>query len=397
MPTRPSTSTSFVDHENPGGLRHIPALDGLRGLAILLVLGDHLLWANSQTSSSIFNLITYVRESLWIGVNLFFALSGFLITGILSDNLHDGHFFRNFYARRALRIFPLYYGVLFVLLALTRFLHFEWNHWQYFYLTYTSNLALIGMSGLGLPHVNINHFWSLQVEEQFYLIWPFVVYRFRHKLRLIAGTFVVCLVVLAIRSALVLYSAHLTNQYLTMSPTFSCVDNLLFGCILALFLRTKHRQRVLDLVPKIFAVCLVCIIAMAVTDRGLNYFDSPIQQTLGESLLGIGSAALIGMCIVQGSRTGRVFSSPFLRFFGKYSYGIYVFHYTLHLNLTGPFREFIGRHTHSHALAVAGGAVAVTALSILVALLSYHFYEKHFLKLKRFFPYAPKSVRAFEP
>jgi peptidoglycan/LPS O-acetylase OafA/YrhL len=379
---------AFVDPANPGGFHHIPALDGIRGLAILMVLADHLLWANPFTGSTLLNLFSSLRESLWIGVNLFFALSGFLITGILWDTLHKPHFFRNFYARRSLRIFPLYYGFLFVLLALTPVLHFQWNHWQYFYLTYTANLALIGMGGLGLPHVNIKHFWSLQVEEQFYLVWPLVVYRLRNQRKLILTALVVCAIILGIRTGLVAFSTHLTNHYLTMSPTFSCADNLLYGCVLALLLRTTLRDRVLHLAPRIFLACLVCILAMAFTGHGLNYFDSPIQQTLGESLLGIGSAALIAMALVPTGTPARLFDVAPLRFFGKYSYGLYVYHYTLDTIFTGPLRATLFTHTHSHLVSVLGTALIVTALSILVALLSYHLYELQFLKLKRFFTYS---------
>jgi peptidoglycan/LPS O-acetylase OafA/YrhL len=379
--------TAYVDTTNPGGFRHIPALDGVRGLAILLVLGDHLLWANNQTGSVVFNFLVGVRESLWIGVNLFFALSGFLITGILWDTLHKPNFFRNFYARRSLRIFPLYYGVLLTLLALTHVLHFEWNHWQYFYLTYTANLALWGMGGLGLPHVNINHFWSLQVEEQFYLVWPLVVYRLRNQRRLICVALSACVAVLGIRTTLVIFHSHFTNQYLTMSPTFSCADNLLFGCTLALLLRTQYRQRVLDLAPRIFAICFVCLLAMAASDHGLLYFNSAIQQTIGASLLGIGSSALIAMALLPKSRTARLFDLPILRFFGKYSYGLYVYHYTLSTIFTMPLREVILKHTHSKAISVVGGALIVAGISMLVALLSYHLYEVQFLKLKRFFGY----------
>jgi peptidoglycan/LPS O-acetylase OafA/YrhL len=121
---------------------HILALDGIRGVAILFVLYDHLFWSNPNSGNPIFDFLNAIRASSFVGVNLFFALSGFLITGILLDTVTSPNFFRTFYARRTLRIFPLYYGVLLVLLLLTRPLHFVWNGWQYFYLTYTSNLAL---------------------------------------------------------------------------------------------------------------------------------------------------------------------------------------------------------------------------------------------------------------
>jgi peptidoglycan/LPS O-acetylase OafA/YrhL len=243
------------------------------------------------------------------------------------------------------------------------------------------------MGGLGLPHVNINHFWSLQVEEQFYLIWPLVVYRLRDSWRLIRVALWTCVVVFGIRTGLVIFHSHFTNKYLTISPTFSCIDNLLFGCTLALLLRTQYLQRTLDLAPKIFAICFVCLFAMAASDRGLIYFDSAVQQTIGGSLLGIGSSALIAMALMPASRTARLFDQPVLRFFGKYSYGLYIYHYTLDRIFTNPLRGIILKHTHSKAISVIGGALIVCGISVLVALLSYHLYEVQFLKMKRFFGY----------
>ena len=110
----PGLSTSQAAVKEP--LAHIPALDGVRGVAVLLVLAYHLLWANSHTANRVAFWLLKFREAGWIGVDLFFVLSGFLITGILYDTLNDTHFFRNFYLRRVLRIFPLYYGVLLLVL-----------------------------------------------------------------------------------------------------------------------------------------------------------------------------------------------------------------------------------------------------------------------------------------
>ena len=92
---------------------HVLALDGVRGLAILAVLGSHLLLSNNVASSAILQLLLNIRDLLWVGVTLFFSLSGFLITGILFDTLGSENYFRTFFGRRALRIFPLYYGVVF--------------------------------------------------------------------------------------------------------------------------------------------------------------------------------------------------------------------------------------------------------------------------------------------
>ncbi len=97
-------------------LKHIASLDGVRGLAIAMVLVNHLLWSSPTTGSRVMDFVVKLRAAGWVGVDLFFSLSGFLITGILFDTLHTGSYFKNFYARRVLRIFPLYYGVVLLLL-----------------------------------------------------------------------------------------------------------------------------------------------------------------------------------------------------------------------------------------------------------------------------------------
>jgi len=108
--------------------RHIPSLDGLRGLAVLGVVASHLFWGNpaGPWTAAIESITVFGAH----GVDLFFVLSGFLITGILYDSLQEESYFRKFYARRCLRIFPLYYGVLIVLFLLTPLLHWDWNHTQ---------------------------------------------------------------------------------------------------------------------------------------------------------------------------------------------------------------------------------------------------------------------------
>jgi peptidoglycan/LPS O-acetylase OafA/YrhL len=385
------------DAQNPGGFAHTPALDGVRGLAILLVLFCHLFWANPVTGSHVFNFFSKLRGSSYIGVNLFFALSGFLITGILLDTLHLPDFFKTFYARRALRIFPLYYGVLFVLLLLTRPLHFVWSGWQYFFLTYTSNLALWRSQPLILPHFNINHFWSLQVEEQFYLVWPFLVYRVKRARSLIKISLITCLVILLVRVVLVSLRSHFHNIYLPYSPTFSCADNLLYGCCLCVLLRTSARRRVLELAPRVLALCSAILLCASFFNYGLAWEKSFFIPTVGFSLIGIASAALIAMSLRPNSKTQHLFENKILRFFGKYSYGLYVFHYSLDTILTQPIRLFVDNHFHSKALGVLAGACTVLAASILVSLLSFHLYEARFLRLKKYFSYNRKDQPSLEP
>ena len=165
--------------------RHLPALDGVRGFAVLGVACSHLFPATPHSPLEAFVHSTFAFGAS--GVDLFFVLSGFLITGILFDSLPDPGFFRKFYARRVLRIFPLYYGVLaaFAVAALVFGLNF--HHQLLSLALYLQNTHLVaqpirdyfGPTGLPLPH-----FWSLAIEEQFYLVWPVTVYflRTRHRL-----------------------------------------------------------------------------------------------------------------------------------------------------------------------------------------------------------------------
>jgi peptidoglycan/LPS O-acetylase OafA/YrhL len=391
-PASPAQHVSSGDPENPGGFQHIPALDGIRGLAILLVLFFHLFASNPETGSKLLDLLNQFRESCYLGVNLFFVLSGFLITGILLDTRTRPHFFKTFYARRALRIFPLYYGVLVVLLLLTRPLHFIWSGWPFYYFTYTANLALWNVGPLNLHAFNINHFWSLQVEEQFYLVWPFLVYRIKRLQTLINFCLLTCLAILTLRIILVALRPHLNNLYLSYSPTFSCADNLLFGCSLCILLRTSARQRVLALAPRVLTLCAAILLIAGLRYHGLIWETNFFVPTFGFTLVAISCAALIAMALRSGSKTQQLFANSTLRFFGKYSYGIYVFHYSLDTMLTVPTRLYVSNHLHSKALGVVAGACVVMAATIPVALLSYHFYEARFLSLKRYFSYNKKEA-----
>jgi peptidoglycan/LPS O-acetylase OafA/YrhL len=391
MRARPGLTSSGIDQPAE---KHILALDGIRGLAILLVLYHHLFWSNPNTGNPIFDFLNAIRASAFIGVNLFFALSGFLITGILLDTVNSPNFFKTFYVRRMLRIFPLYYGLLIVLLLLTRPLHFVWNGWQYFYLTYSTNFALWPRGPLLLQPFSIDHLWSLQVEEQFYLIWPLILYRVRSLRSLIRMSIVACIATLLIRIILVAERPYLNNVYLPYSSTFSCVDNLLFGCCLCALLRTTLRQRVLHFAPRIFAICVLVLTVAAIPNRGLDWKTSIFVPTVGFSLIGISCAALIAMSLEPGSRTKQIFSHPILRFFGNYSYGLYVFHYPLGCLLNQPVRDYVDAHFHRKVLGVIAGAIVVLVATTLAALLSYHFYETPFLKLKKYFTYRKSAATA---
>jgi len=160
----------------------VPALDGLRGIAIILVMLHHFTYY--RPTSGIDEQIVSVLIFFWTGVDLFFVLSGFLITGILLDTRGNERYFTSFYARRILRIFPLYYLILFLaLVVLPKFpavhtvligqdasvdLPPQWPYWLY--------LTNFSIADRGWVHGWVDVAWSLAIEEQFYLIWPLVVW-----------------------------------------------------------------------------------------------------------------------------------------------------------------------------------------------------------------------------
>ena len=165
-----------------GPTGHVPALDGVRGIAIAMVLLHHCGWPR------------VFGEGGWIGVDLFFVLSGYLITGILADTRESVGRGRSFYVRRALRIFPLYYAVLFALFVVAPIVHpISWAQYralvpeQAWYWTYLSDWR---MAFAHPPTVTLlGHFWTLSIEEQFYWVWPVVIWSLtgRAAMRLCGG------------------------------------------------------------------------------------------------------------------------------------------------------------------------------------------------------------------
>ena len=383
--------------------RHVPALDGVRGMAILLVLVSHLMLFNDHTGSRFGDSLSALRGLGWVGVDLFFVLSGFLITGILFDTLQDPHYFRSFYMRRFLRIFPLYYGFLFFLLMLGHWgpqMHFVWNGRQYVLLTYLQN------TGIWFPvtdfhpgiWADLDHFWSLAVEEQFYLFWPLLVFLVRGRRQLIALALALSGIALLLRIALYL---HGSSPLLIFMSTPCRMDTLLLGGLVALVVRGDS-----DWIPRRWMVpgaliSAVVIAAYALWHLGRDMRDFFFGATFGYSVIALGCVAVLIASLEPESVAHRIFRWPWLRSLGKYSYGIYV----LHIFVSHAVSTFTGRllgtslriwltpYLHSRPLAVLVEFCFNASVVFLAAFLSYHLYEVHFLRLKRYFGYRKNSAQ----
>jgi peptidoglycan/LPS O-acetylase OafA/YrhL len=365
--------------------KQIPALDGIRGLAIIWVVLHNATAQDSPSPRGVLYLLTLFTHTGWIGVQLFFALSGFLITAGLLDSQLAPHYFRDFYAKRALRILPLYYAVLLVLLViLPRILalHAPFsNHPQaslWLFITNWTHSAPYGFA----------HFWSLAVEEQFYLVWPLVVCWLPPR-RLMTACVWIAVGAFVVRSAMVAYGADSQTIY---ENTICRMDALALGgaaaCVLRVpFLRDQVSRR-LDVI----GVVTLILFAAGFPLTHAYATTGPSGETFGYTLLALCSATLVmAVALSQGRARGVVM--PFLawrplRSCGKYSYAMYIFHNLLHKLWGEPW--LIGRFGERPSVQVVFVyGLVILLLSYLLAFCSYHLLEKRFLRLKRFFELRP--------
>ena len=359
--------------------QHYPGLDGLRGAAILAVFLSHYSGGHTNGNAAA-HLFAGVLDAGWIGVDLFFVLSGFLITGILLDTADEPRKVRNFYARRALRIFPVFYGVLGVFLLLTPVLHLHWRFQHLLYFLYLSNMIPVltphGISpGWG---VDLVHFWSLAVEEQFYLVWPVIVWCVRDRRVLLRIAVAVMLAAFCLRVVLVLKGVDASVIY-QMLPTRA--DSLTCGAVLAILVRQPGRQN-LRLNPLFIISGVGIALVFAVSRSGLH--ESALISTAGYSLL-----ALFFGCVVYYAQQERSWILSLcdrgaLRFVGRYSYGLYIYHGVLLVFLV-PLLGAIQLVVHSRMIAGAIFIPLCFGISLGVAMLSYHLIEKPILRQKRHF------------
>ncbi len=365
-----------------------PSFDGFRGIAILLVILSHSYIASSESQLS--RYWHWISITGWVGVDMFFVLSGFLITRILISSKSSQSYFKNFYVRRCLRIFPLYYLFLFFcffissdLIRLKTLFPVDKTH-LLSHLTLTSNLLFAKLGFYPGSVVDIS--WSLSIEEQFYLFWPLLVWKSSVKnLRLY------CLGILLLSETLrgFQYLIH-GSMNKTYFFTLTRWDGMIWGASLAtLFFDPPLLNAFLKKSPFILSISFLMVLLSF--SNGIH-ISSPLLQLIGLPSLAIFFTALL-LQLTSESILTPFFQIPFLRTLGRFSYGLYLLHQLV-------IAAFVNTHLFTSSwpwfqeiplLGTILFQLIALLLSLFLAILVYYCFEIHFLNLKRFF-YAPRRL-----
>lgn len=349
-------------------------LDGLRAIAILLVVVHH---SHFLTQDGILYFVSKLSAS---GVDLFFIVSGFLITNILLNAKGKKAFFKFFYLRRILRIVPLYYALLLVAFYVVPQLNFpgiekfkntlEWPYWLFLSNFY---IASKGQFNNGLVDLS----WSLSVEEQFYIFWSICVYFFDvKKLQKLAIAIIILCPLLRL-----FMTVQGVNYVAIHVMSFTRMDTLMFGSLMALYPRFRSISS--EFFYGTFFISLLLVISSF-------YFPAPFKIAFLYTFQGLLFASIVGLIIKINFESKSKFESillsilewKYLALIGIYSYGIYLFHNPIQKGLRGVFVYFFQEskwNIYSQQFLFYG---LVTIVSCVFASLSYHLYETQWLKLK---------------
>ncbi len=367
-------STAAVDipsyYQNPD---HFPALNGIRGVAILLVLVAHH-----------FSFLGGVDILGMLGVDLFFVLSGFLITHILIKTRNEPGFLKTFLKRRALRILPLYYlALLLYFLVTPLFEKLSVNYSYYvdqwpFLVFHLNNLAQIIYPKPG-PPLLLNHFWSLSLEEQFYLIWPFIVLIISSLKRLLTVLIVLVLLVMVARFLLwhQLQSGYF-YWHLSTNIRFDCLGA---GCILAVLYnyRITHFLKSYRILLGIVASVTFILIWV----KFLFATSLPYYTIAGITFYAFICGMMIGKSILPGKLQAWL-SSPLLSFLGKISYGLYVWHFPIVMAMNLYFLPWFQKVSSMNTfLCQSISGFLGIAIAMLVSYISWKYFESPIREMGR--------------
>ncbi len=370
--------------------QRMPTLDGIRGIAILMVVLHNIASHGVEHASNfVVKIFLLVCDFGWVGVQLFFVLSGFLITGILLDGKGSANQLKNFYIRRSLRIFPLYYVflvVIFIVLPLLRIdptwleqtKNYEMWYWLY----------LINWVQPFADKLEMGHLWSLAIEEQFYLLWPMLaVFLHKNTLAYVCLSLIVTAIIFRL-----LFVTLLPDIGTTVAYTFTVAryDALAIGALIALTCRNKLwfeyvKERSYAVTVSILSVITILLLIYHEFDP-VNGILAPLNQTLIAILFGLLILFSIEINCEKTTIYYRILSSKLLTLFGKYSYAIYIFHLPVKfIWFAGYSLDPMEYNGVLKLYAMIYNFSGVLLISTAMAFLSWNILERHCLGYKRMF------------
>lgn len=372
----PQTATSHLIVN-----RYYSEFDGLRAIAILLVIVFHSALSIINVDDTLDAPKTFLSFLMagWCGVDLFFVISGFLITGILIDTASIPNNLSKFYIRRILRIFPLYYAAITVY-----FISVFWSKnirllpSDITYLLYMQNF----FHEAHHPIDFLGHFWSLAVEEQFYVFWPLIFLSFYNRSKPLLFCSIFLLMAFAEYSRIMMVEQGL--NVLAYKWTFTRIDSLLAGALVALLIRSSNLRKLNSYAQLGMVISAIVIVIIAVTNKKFYSLESPVLK-YGLSANALFFASLIAWLFTSSRNIWKyLLGSRLLVSTGKISYGIYIFHWIIvALLVHSRFYDSDKGFLYNFATVL----LQTLFLSYGLAYLSFHLFEKKFLLLKN--KYAP--------
>lgn len=380
------------------GDHRVPELDGIRAIAVWMVLLAHALFGFTNAPGALASVPSPIIQVLnhgWLGVDVFFLLSGFLITGILLDTKPRPHYFRNFYLRRVLRIMPLYFAVIIV--------------WAFLYDDAGSYFLLSSVFGANLSelfHIHEPHgpgvLWSLAVEEHFYLLWPLIVLLLRRRDLFLLSA--VIFIAMPILRGIFAARGMLPDSIYVLS--WFRFDGLVGGAMIAMWAKSPYYSE--SSAKKIAGALAVILIALSLVGLKFGIFGrysiASVALRYTQTYLAFGT-----FFILVVANRGKLWTAPlrwrFMQLSGALSYCIYL----VHLSIGDGYEHLVTKYgivpaEHFGATgAVLIRAAVMVVLSFAIAMVSRKYLEEPFLAMKdrftrrdrgRVVPATPEPTRA---
>lgn len=344
-------------------MNRLPSLDGLRAISILMVLGAH-----AMRTTNFPEWIKPYGEYAWngnLGVRVFFVISGFLITHLLmNEQARTGRVALGaFYKRRMLRIFPVFYAFLLFVLMITIVIHRDFSIAEWLSAaSFTKNYYL--------GHWTLGHFWSISVEEQFYLLWPFILTILKTQRKLQIAAYIVIVVAPILRIAFYVSPWPWIGDY----AFFTHCDSLMFGCLLAILVSGDLREHIRNFLVihrrfiQAMLIMSIYLTWMLSLHGILGFLTIPFGPTFQSAAI---AGLLASVVLVKEGSLYYLLNRPLVINIGIFSYGLYIWQQFFLYPSNYPDGDLWWRAFPQNIL-----------ITFIVATVSYYVIEKPFLKLK---------------